>query len=93
VPHAVADLGAVDLNTTGLYEALRTRGVHMRVANQEIGARRADARESRLLHERRNAPLLTLQRTAYDDGGRAVEYGTHVYRPELYSFELTLVDR
>lgn len=93
VPHAVADLGAVDLNTTGLYEALRTRGVHMRVANQEIGARRADARESRLLHERRNAPLLTMQRTAYDDGGRAVEYGTHVYRPELYSFQLTLVDR
>jgi DNA-binding GntR family transcriptional regulator len=34
-----------------------------------------------------------MQRTAYDDSGRAVELGSHVYRPELYSFEMTLVDR
>jgi DNA-binding GntR family transcriptional regulator len=34
-----------------------------------------------------------MQRTAYDDAGRAVEFGRHAYRPELYAFELTLVDR
>lgn len=93
VPASVADLRAVDLGALGLYEALRAAGVHMRVANQEIGARRADSREARLLHEHKGAPLLTMCRTAYDDKGRAVEYGTHVYRPELYSFQLTLVDR
>jgi len=93
VPTAVADLGAADLQRVGLYEAIRAAGVHMRVANQEIGARRAGAREARLLGERKGAPLLTMRRTAYDDKGRAVEHGTHVYRPELYSFQLTLVDR
>ncbi len=93
VPRSVADLGAVDLDRTGLYEVLRARGVHMRVANQEIGARRARPWEAQLLREPEDAPLLTMQRTAYDDGGRAVEYGTHVYRPDLYSFQLTLVDR
>jgi DNA-binding GntR family transcriptional regulator len=32
-------------------------------------------------------------RTAYDDMGRAVEYGSHLYRASRYSFSLTLVDR
>lgn len=93
VPTRVADLGAADLAGGGLYQALRAAGVHMRVAHQEIGARRAGPREARLLQERRGAPLLTMRRTAYDDKGRAVEYGVHVYRPELYVFQLTLVDR
>lgn len=93
LPAEVIDLGAVDLEAHGLYDALRHTGLHMRVAQQRIGARRAEAREARLLGERRGAPLLTMRRTAYDDAGRVVEFGTHVYRPELYSFEVTLVDR
>ena len=43
--------------------------------------------------QRAGAPLLTMVRTAYDHAGRAVEYGSHVYRASLYSFELTLVAR
>jgi len=39
------------------------------------------------------APLLTMERTAYDDSGRAVEFGSHAYRAETYSFEVTLVER
>ena len=93
VPASVADLSVADLDQGGLYEALRLAGVHMRVANQEIGARRASAREARLLEETKGAPLLTMRRTAYNDKGLAVEYGTHVYRPDLYAFQLTLVDR
>jgi GntR family transcriptional regulator len=34
-----------------------------------------------------------MTRTAYDDTGRVVEYGTHVYRAALYTFALTLVSR
>jgi DNA-binding GntR family transcriptional regulator len=34
-----------------------------------------------------------MERTTYDDSGRAVEFGSHVYRAHLYSFEMTLVDR
>ena len=93
LPAETIDLHTVDLETHGLYEALRRTGMHMRVAQQRIGARRAEAREARLLGEKRGAPLLTMRRTAYDDGGRVVEHGTHVYRPDLYSFEVTLVDR
>ena len=65
----------------------------MRVASQRIGARAATATEARLLHERRGAPLLTMTRTTYDDSGRAIEHGSHVYRPTLYSFEIALVER
>lgn len=93
LPTDILDLNAVDLASDGLYECLRRAGVQLRVANQQIGARRAEAREARLLGERRGSPLLTMSRTAFDNSGRAVEYGTHVYRPERYSFEVTLIDR
>lgn len=93
IPCHVLDLEAVDLSTVGLYEYFRRCGMHVRVAHQRIGACRASAYEAKQLTERKGAPLLTMQRTAYDDGSRAVEWGSHVYRPDLYSFEITLVDR
>ena len=40
-----------------------------------------------------NAPLLTMARTAFDDSGSAVEFGTHCYRASRYYFDTTLVDR
>jgi DNA-binding GntR family transcriptional regulator len=91
LPVGLADLTAEKLARHGLYQVLRDSGVRMGVAEQTIGARRAGAREARLLHEPRGAPLLTMARTAYDDAGRVVEFGSHVYRAGLYSFELTLV--
>lgn len=93
LPVERVDLDAIDFARTGLYEALRGRGIHIRVAHQRIGARRADSREARLLDANRGGPLLTVSRTAFDDAGRAVEYGRHLYRPERYSFEITLVNR
>ena len=93
LPCTVVDRAEVDLSTTGLYATLRAAGVAMRVARQRISARRAEAGEARMLGEKRGAPLLTMERTAYDDAGRAVEYGTHAYRPDRYAFESTLVAR
>ncbi|AXT84455.1 GntR family transcriptional regulator [Aeromicrobium sp. A1-2] len=93
IPIEVIDLAAVDLEKTGLYAHLRASGILMRVARQRIGARGATVEEGALLSEKKGAPLLTMQRTAYDNAGRAVEYGRHAYRPDLYAFELTLVDR
>ncbi len=93
IPVDVVDLDAVDLAENGLYAHLRSCGILMRVARQRIGARSATADEAELLDEKKGAPLLTMQRTAYDNAGRAVEYGQHAYRPDLYAFELTLVDR
>jgi len=34
-----------------------------------------------------------MQRTSYDDSGRVAEFADHAYRPEIYSFEITLVNR
>ncbi|WP_159541108.1 GntR family transcriptional regulator [Aeromicrobium sp. 9AM] len=93
IPVDVVDLDAVDLAKTGLYAHMRSSGILMRVARQRIGARGAGAEEAELLGEKKGAPLLTMARTAYDNAGRAVEYGRHAYRPDLYAFELTLVDR
>ena len=93
LPADIIDLTDIDLAATGLYASLRQSGILMRVARQRIGARRAETRDARLLGEKRGAPLLTMQRTTYDNAGRAVEYGNHAYRADLYAFELTLVDR
>jgi DNA-binding GntR family transcriptional regulator len=81
------------LEKAGLYQSLRARGVHIRLARQRIGARPATRAEARLLDERPGAPLLTMSRTAFDDSGSAVEYGTHSYRASRYYFDTTLVDR
>ena len=82
-----------ELEQFGLYQALRSRGVHIRLARQRIGAKAADRDEARLLDEKPKAPLLVMSRTAFDDSGRIVEYGSHVYRASRYFFETTLVDR
>ncbi|MEJ3744711.1 GntR family transcriptional regulator [Actinomycetes bacterium KLBMP 9797] len=93
LPAGIIPITADELAGRGLYQLMRAAGVNLRLADQAIGARKATAAESRLLGEARGAPLLTMIRTAYDDAGRAVEYGRHAYRASLYTFELTLVAR
>jgi DNA-binding GntR family transcriptional regulator len=90
VPAHLLRLSAADLEAQGLYNLLRANGVTMRIAKQAIGARAATAAQARALGERRGAPLLTMERSAYDDHGRAVEHGQHLYRASRYSFDLTL---
>ena len=90
VPVHLLRLSPADLEAQGLYHLLRANGVTMRIAKQAIGARAATAAEARALGERRGAPLLTMERSAYDDHGRAVEHGQHLYRASRYSFDLTL---
>ena len=90
VPAHLVEFTAADLETQGLYNMLRANGITMRIAKQAIGARAATAAEARALGERRGAPLLTMERSAYDEQGRAVEHGHHVYRASRYSFDLTL---
>ncbi|MFT4306063.1 MAG: GntR family transcriptional regulator [Microbacterium sp.] len=91
VPEEFSDITPEQLAERGLYQILRARGVTMRVANQRIGARHAHGDEARLLRLDRNAAVLVMERVAYDAGGRAVEWGSHCYRPDMYSFETTLV--
>ncbi len=93
LPEDFINLSSDELTEYGLYQVLRVRGTTMRVAREQIGARKATKEEGELLDIDRGSPVLTMNRTAYDNSGRAVEYGHHCYRPDLYSFEVTLVDR
>jgi GntR family transcriptional regulator len=93
LPAGLIDLTAEALEARGLYELLRSAGIRLRVARQTIGARTATLAQARDLQEPKGASLLTMTRTVYDDVGRAVEYGSHLYRASRYSFELTLVER
>jgi GntR family transcriptional regulator len=72
---------------------LRSTGITLHSARQSVGARSATAEEAELLDETEGAALLTMQRTAYDDTGRAVEFGTHIYRASRYAFEFRLLVR
>jgi DNA-binding GntR family transcriptional regulator len=90
IPVDLIRLTPQDLAERGLYELLRRAGFIPRIATQVIGARSATAAEARTLQEKRGASLLTMTRTAWDAGGRALEYGSHLYRASLYSFELNL---
>jgi DNA-binding GntR family transcriptional regulator len=90
VPADLMDLTPEDLEVHGLYNLLRANGVNLRIAKQSIGARTATAAEARALGETRGAPLLTMERVAYDDHGRVIEHGKHLYRASRYSFDLTL---
>ncbi|UCR89008.1 GntR family transcriptional regulator [Mycetocola spongiae] len=93
LPAAHAGIGAEDLATFGLYQILRNRGVNLRVAQQRIGARLASPVEAELLDQRGDTAVLTMTRCAYDNAGAAIEFSHHTFRPDRYSFEVTLVDK
>lgn len=90
VPLGRVELDREKLSHSGLYRLLRGAGLSLKIASQSISARNATAAEARVLDESRGAPLLTMDRTVYDDVGRVIEVGSHLYRASRYSFELTL---
>ncbi|HKT02176.1 MAG TPA: GntR family transcriptional regulator [Rugosimonospora sp.] len=93
LPPRFADISPEDLRTHGLYQLLGERHGRPAVARQRITARAAGATEARLLDTRRNAPLISMQRTAFDAAGHPVEFGDHLYRADLYAIEVTVFNR
>ncbi|MFF5367273.1 GntR family transcriptional regulator [Streptomyces sp. NPDC013187] len=93
LPASLLDLDSARLESTGLYRVMRSAGITLHSARQTVGARAASADEASRLDEGEGAALLTMQRTAYDDTGRPVEYGTHIYRASHYSFDFQLLVR
>lgn len=89
LPPAHSDLTPDELTEHGLYQLLRSRGVRLHVASQRVGASAVNARDARLIGERRGATVLTTERTVYDDNGRPVEFGRDIYRADRYYFETT----
>lgn len=93
LPSALLDLDSTRLESTGLYRMMRSAGITLHSARQTVGARAATAEEAARLDEQEGAALLTMQRTAYDDTGRPVEYATHIYRASRYTFDFQLLVR
>ncbi len=93
LPPEFLTLTAESFEQHGLYQLMRSRGVTMRVARQTIGARMSTKEEAALLGQKPGSPVLTMSRTLFDQSGHAVEFGAHAYRPDLYSFEVTLVEK
>ncbi|MEU1102655.1 GntR family transcriptional regulator [Streptomyces tibetensis] len=93
LPASLLDLDSTRLESTGLYRVMRSAGITLHSARQTVGARAATAGEASRLDEEEGAALLTMQRTAYDDTGRPVEYATHIYRASHYSFDFQLLVR
>ena len=93
LPPAYFDLSREELEATGLYDALRTRGAKPVVARQEIGARMPSPTERRHLGMRGGQPVLTMTRMAFDVAGNAVEFGDHIYRAEDYTLEMVVDER
>jgi DNA-binding GntR family transcriptional regulator len=91
IPGMAGGLSVEDVEAQGLYQLIRSLGVQLHAADQVIGARTSTAEEARLLGEPRGSALLTMQRTAYDDHGRAVEFGNHIYAASRYSFSLSML--
>lgn len=88
-PYSVAP-SAEEIVQGGLYATLRKGGVEIISAHQKMSARRASAKETRLLNLKRGAPVLIVQRKAYDSKGQLMEYGDHVYAAENYSVSCIL---
>jgi DNA-binding GntR family transcriptional regulator len=82
-----------DLEANGLYELLGKRGFIPRVGKQRVSARKATASEAQSLDIDPGSPVLTMERTAYDSMGLAIEHGEHSYRTDMYSLEFTVVSK
>ncbi|WSB05299.1 GntR family transcriptional regulator [Streptomyces sp. NBC_01794] len=93
LPAGLFECDTERLEATGLYRMMRTAGITLHSARQSVGARAATELEAELLTEEIGAPLLTMERTTFDDTGRAVEFGSHIYRASRYAFEFQLLVR
>lgn len=82
-----------ELRQKGLYQCLRARGITIQLARQRIGARLAEGDESELLHEEPGGAVLTMQRVAFNEMGKAIELGRHVYRSSIYFFDVSVHSR
>jgi len=90
LPAALIHLSTAMLAEHGLYELLRASGIRLGSATERISAKNASLSEARSLGETRGTALLTMERIAYDEGGRPVEFGQHLYRASRYALTLAM---
>jgi len=85
------DLTEELLGAGSLYELFWARyGIRLSHAWQSIEAVLASPREAKLLSINQGAPLLLLERTAYDETNTVVEFVKSLYRADRYRFSVQL---
>ncbi|GAB7052430.1 GntR family transcriptional regulator [Catenuloplanes indicus] len=93
LPPRFGAVTAADLAAHGLYHLLGERGGRPAVATQRITARAATAAQARLLDIGHGAPLISMQRTAFDAAGSPVEFADNLYRADHYAIDVTVYTR
>ncbi|QRV02296.1 GntR family transcriptional regulator [Arcanobacterium phocisimile] len=79
-----------DLEQHGLYELIRQSGMIIASTTQSVGAERPTRRQAKLLTIPLRQPVLTINRTAFNETGDIIEWGIHTYRGDLYRYESTV---
>lgn len=79
-----------DMRTLPLLHLLERAGVRVASAQQTITATLATPQVAKALNVQTGAALLDVRRVVRDDSGRAVEYISILYRPDLYRFAMNL---
>ncbi len=82
-----------DLLNEGLYQLLLNNGVDISSTEQSVGAERPKRRAAKLLGITTREPVLTINRTAFDEEGRIIEWGRHIYRGDIYRYESTVFSK
>jgi DNA-binding GntR family transcriptional regulator len=85
-------LTTAQLTSTGLYKALRERGVWPHTARRKISARLAGPVDAALLGIDRGSPLLIVEATMQDFAGTRVEYTEQVLDATRYTMDLMVVE-
>lgn len=92
--HVPADIARnfseADLATTPLFHLLERSGVKIDSAEQSVTATLAVPEVAGDLAVSVGAALLSMERIVRDDTGRGVEHLSALYRPDMFSFEMTL---
>jgi len=93
IPEASGIIQKSEFEERGLYQILRDQGLIPQVGKQKMSARRVTQAESLALGIESGAAVLAMERTAYDSMGHAIEHGEHIYRPDVYALEFTVVNK
>jgi DNA-binding GntR family transcriptional regulator len=73
---------------------MRLRGTIPKVTRQSVTARAATKEEARLFRMAKpRLPVLAVIRTVFDQSGRSVDVGWNAYHPDIYSLNMTLVEK
>ena len=88
--HIGALIEGQDMSATPLLILLEEVGVQVASATQNLSATVADATTAGAVGVTAGAPLIDVRRVVFDTSGKPVEFIKILYRPELYTFQMSM---